>query len=272
MSTSDLKPQYQDVQNAFAYDEYVRTSVMYQSLYKQLVEWAQIEKNATVLSLAAGTGGDARAAIAAGAAKVVCIDNSSAMIEAGKKINEHDSRLEFRLGEVTTVPEDLVGKVDVVQINAAGEYLLDLIYDVFHVAYSVLKPTGKLVFNYQADEIERRFVADPQRQLRRAAYLVAKEHGYAGRVEGSGKPSVNFFEEVGKSQQFSLHSSAEVKVPVTLEDSYHQLMLPSFIDTLFANTVPSEKKKELLQMAYQKVQTQPVDDFRVWYFFRFDKI
>src|SRR4030095_12950886 len=112
---------------AHQYDDYVRGSELYQTMVQELLARINITKDDRVLSLAAGTGLDARAVVDAGAAAVFGLDRSLSMTTAAKEVNADHKNMHFVQADAAVIPFASAA-FDVVLINAAGNYLWESIY------------------------------------------------------------------------------------------------------------------------------------------------
>jgi ubiquinone/menaquinone biosynthesis C-methylase UbiE len=177
-----IRPQFH-VEHQFAqqYDAFVRLSPLYRNLVQELIDRVRITQGDSVLCMAAGTGLDARAAAQAGADRVFGLDRSQSMVAGARQMSDVAANVHFIQADAAAIPFPKE-HFDVVLINAAGNYLWDNIYTLFADLQRVLKPNGVFAFNCQSDEIEDVYTADPQRQLRRMAYLHGWKRGYAVRL------------------------------------------------------------------------------------------
>src|SRR5262245_51236534 len=261
---------YVNKQFAQQYDEYVRLSPLYRNLVQALLERAQITKGDRVLCLASGTGLDARAASEAGAASVFGLDSSPSMVAVAREAHDVGANVHFVQADAAVIPFPK-GHFDRVLINAAGNYLWDHMYPLFIEVHRVLKPQGIFAFNCQSDEIEHMHSEDPQRQLRRIAYLRGWKSGY--RVRLSAKPSVAFLSQLAYETGLIMLESDSVRVPTTIEDVLQQLRLPQF-HVPFLGSIPEDQRDALLLDAANTLQLNEVmvDKYRSWHFFVFKKI
>lgn len=259
-----------DKQFAQQYDEYVRVSPLYRNLVQVLLERAHITKEDRVLCLASGTGLDARAASQAGAASVFGLDSSPSMVAVAREARDVGANVHFVQADAAVIPFPKE-YFDKVVINAAGNYLWDQIYPLFVEVQRVLRPHGLFAFNCQSDEIEDIYSEDPQRQLRRIAYMRGWKGGY--RVRLSAKPSITFLSQLAQDTGLTLLNSDSVKVPTTIEDVLQQLRLPQF-HVPFLGSIPEDKRDAVLLDAATRLQLKEVmvDSYRSWHFFVFKKI
>jgi ubiquinone/menaquinone biosynthesis C-methylase UbiE len=265
-----IRPQFH-VDNHFArqYDAFVRLSPLYRNLVQELIERVRIRKGDSVLCMAAGTGLDARAAAEAGADVVFGLDRSQSMLAVARETSDVAANVHFIQADAAAIPFPNA-HFDVVLINAAGNYLWDNIYSLFADVQRVLRPHGIFAFNCQSDEIESTHSADPQRQLRRSAYLQGWMRGYAVRL--SAKPSVEFIAQVAQATGLIMSEAESVQIATNVDDVLQQLLLPQFHGPFLGN-VPEDKRAELLRDAATalKCQEAMIDMYRSWYFFVFKK-
>jgi ubiquinone/menaquinone biosynthesis C-methylase UbiE len=265
-----VRPHFQvDKQFAHQYDAFVRISPLYRNLVQELTARVHITKGDRVLCLASGTGLDARAVAEAGANSVFGLDRSLSMVAAAREVSEVDANVHFLQADAAVIPFPNE-YFDVVLINAAGNYLWDYLYPLFVEVQRVLKPQGVFAFNCQSDEIEDIHADDPQRQLRRSAYLLGWMRGYAVRL--SAKPSIEFISQLAQETGLTMLESTPVRVATNMEDALQQLRLPQF-HAPFLSDVPEDKRDALLHdaadiLTYKNVI---VDDYRCWHFFVFKK-
>jgi ubiquinone/menaquinone biosynthesis C-methylase UbiE len=265
-----VRPRFHvDKQFAQQYDTFVRLSPLYLNLVQALLERVHITKGDRVLCLASGTGLDARAASEAGAAAVFGLDSSSSMVAVAREASDVGANIHFVQADAAVIPFPK-GHFDKALINAAGNYLWDQIYPLFVEVQRVLKPQGMFAFNCQSDEIEQMHSEDPQRQLRRIAYLSGWNSGYGVRL--SAKPSVAFIAQLAQETGLTLLESTAMRIPTTTEDVLQQLRLPQFHEP-FLGGVPEDKRDALLLDAANTLRLKKVtaDKYRSWHFFVFKK-
>lgn len=262
------RPTFQvDEQAAQQYDEYVQQSLLYQTMVRELLARVPIQKGDQVLCLAAGTGLDAQAVLAAGAGAVFGLDRSWSMSKVAHTSKPTESPLHFVQADAAVIPF-ADASFDVVLINAAGNYLWETIYPLLVEVRRVLRPHGVFAFNCQLDELETTHVADPQRQIRRFAYLLGQAQGY--RVRLSAKPSIQFLVQVAQAAGLALRESTTVQLPTTLDDVLQQLGLPQFYEPFLGKLSPTERNA-LLRDTLQTLETlgSKLDNYRCWHFFVF---
>lgn len=247
------------------YDKFIKTSLLYQGLYRQLMHVANVQRGDSVLCLAAGTGGDARVAMERGA-HVVALDNASSMIQVAR---ERSQGLPVVQADAAALPitSESVNKV---LMNAAGEYIWGSIPNLMREVNRVLIPGGIFAFNCQADEIEANYPSDPQRQLRREVAIQGQYENLP--VRFSAKPTIDYFKRFANEQGLFMTFAKPIGIVTNLEDAFAQLQLQQFHLPFLQDIKNPQKRLELLKKAYERLkQRGEYSSERFWYHFAFQK-
>lgn len=133
-------------ENAEEYNKYAGTFSMYKETSKDLIALAKIEKNMTVVDLAAGTGVTTQEIInkTDGQINIIAIDQSLEMLEKAKQ-NLNNENIRYIASEAEEFGKKINTKVDVIISNSAF-WQMDA-GKTFSNVSSVLKKGGIFAFN-----------------------------------------------------------------------------------------------------------------------------
>ncbi len=179
---------WQDDHAAAAYAGFCQTHSMYRWSSRQLLDAISCDADATLLDLCAGTGATTAEALAGAGpdARVYAIDNSAAMIRAGRRLLD-DPRVHW-----ICAPAEQVGRLGVLHAPADAAVCNSAIWktDVAAVVDGVadcLRPGGRFAFNIGLGflgETPPRRPADAGKQLTAAMRrLLRDRHGESEQQE-----------------------------------------------------------------------------------------
>jgi ubiquinone/menaquinone biosynthesis C-methylase UbiE len=241
-------------ENARRYAEFARTYTTYRQTSRDLVDFARLPADATVVDLACGTGSTTAAVLSVlgEGGRVVAIDGSAAMLAVARSII-HDERVRWLHSPAERLGGDTVTDVDAVVCNSAIWQT-----DIRLTAEAVrraLRPGGRFVFNLGAQMLADHAHSDqPDLLVDAMKEIAARDHGWRPTSQAPSRQQLSeaWLRQVLHEAGFTVDLVHSVSYQASLAEQHSWLSVPVFTTGLFPH-LPYEQRMAVLNEAYQRL-------------------